>query len=128
MFDLDIHRDPERRKLTANMLTVTHAQDETIMKSHFMVKMAAKSGLENIVKDDKELSACDIIKKLMLTAIPASLGILIGFSQETINLIFVGSLNDPPLLAALGLGNLFVNIGGYAVFYGLNGAMETFVA
>lgn len=128
MFQLDVSDDPERRKLTANLLTVTHAQDEIIMKSHFMVKMRAKSGLDDMMKDDHKLTACDIIKKLVLTAIPASLGILIGFSQETINLIFVGSLNDPPLLAALGLGNLFVNIGGYAVFYGLNGAMETFVA
>lgn len=63
-----------------------------------------------------------------MTAIPASLGILIGFSQETINLIFIGSLNDPTSLAALGIGNLFVNLGGYAVFYGLNGALETFVS
>ena len=36
--------------------------------------------------------------------------------------------NDPKQLAAIGLGNFFVTLLGYAVFYGLNGALETFVS
>lgn len=64
----------------------------------------------------------------MKTAIPASLGAFIGFSQETINLIFIGMQHDAAQLAAIGLGNLFVTMIGYAVFYGLNGALESLVS
>ena len=65
---------------------------------------------------------------LLFTAIPASLGAFIGFSQNTINLIYVGTLNDTKALAAVGLGEMFVTMFGIAVFYGFNGALETLVS
>ena len=69
-----------------------------------------------------------MFKKVLTTALPASLGAIISFSQETMNLLFIGSLNKTIPLAAVGLGNLFINMLGVAIFFGLNGALETLVS
>ena len=69
-----------------------------------------------------------LFKKVVKTALPASMGALISFSQETMNLLFIGSLNKTVPLAAVGLGNIFINMLGCAIFFGLNGALETLVS
>ena len=89
--------------------------------------------IEQSVRDDSssivsEKKTPSVIGPLLSTALPASLGAFIGFSQDTINLIYVGTLGDPKALAAIGLGNLFVTMLGIAVFYGFNGALETLVS
>ena len=43
-------------------------------------------------------------------------------------MFFVGSLNQTVPLAAVGLGNIFINMLGVAIFFGLNGAMDTLVS
>jgi len=48
--------------------------------------------------------------------------------QELVNIWVIGQLNDPELLVAVGLGNVVINILGYGMFLGLNGALNTFVA
>lgn len=77
---------------------------------------------------DSDKRAPSVLTPLLYTAIPASLGALIGFSQNTINLIYVGTLNDAKSMAAVGLGDMFVTMFGIAVFYGFNGALETLVS
>ena len=37
----------------------------------------------------------------------------------------IGKLEDPVLLAAVGMGNCFQNLVGTSVIFGLNGALET---
>jgi Na+-driven multidrug efflux pump len=52
----------------------------------------------------------------------------IAMLQELVNIWVIGQLNDPELLVAVGLGNVVINILGYGMFLGLNGALNTFVA
>ena len=53
---------------------------------------------------------------------------MLGFSQDTINLIYAGTLNNPIDLAAICLATVFVNMIGIAIFVGFNGALETLVS
>lgn len=69
-----------------------------------------------------------IYRETMAQAIPAVLGFLITFSQETISLIFIGSLNSSVQLAAFGMGNIFINMFAYSVYFGMNGAIDTLVS
>ena len=42
--------------------------------------------------------------------------------------MFIGSLGDPVKLAAVGMGNIIINLIGTGVFFGLNSGMETLVS
>ena len=44
---------------------------------------------------------------------------------EMLNYAFVGHLNDKYALAAVGLGNMLINVTAWATTYGLNSALET---
>ena len=44
------------------------------------------------------------------------------------NIYFVGYLNEPVLLAGVGLANSLINVLVFAVTLGLNGALETLVS
>jgi Na+-driven multidrug efflux pump len=41
---------------------------------------------------------------------------------------FIGRLDDLSLINAIGLGNVIMNVLGYATIFGLNGALSTFVS
>ena len=58
-------------------------------------------------------------------AVPAILCGVAGMMQENINLIFIGQLNDPAMMAGVGLGNMLMNCFVYTLAMGLNGALET---
>lgn len=68
--------------------------------------------------------ACTVIKQ----AIPSSLCFVIGMLQENINMIFLGHLNQPALIAGIGIGNMFMNMIGLSIVTGLNGALETLIS
>lgn len=40
----------------------------------------------------------------------------------------MGNLNDPVLLAGVGMGNMLLNVLGFAIIQGMNGALESFVS
>jgi len=44
------------------------------------------------------------------------------------NLVFIGNLGDPALVAGIGMANMIINMIVTAVAYGLNGALETLVS
>lgn len=67
-------------------------------------------------------------RKLLKVAVPAFLCQFLAIFQETINMWFAGSLNDLSMISAIGLGNTFVNLFGYATVFGLNGALSTFAS
>ena len=48
--------------------------------------------------------------------------------QEQINIVFIGSLNDPTKLAGIGLGNMVLNLFANGILIGVNTALETFVS
>lgn len=44
------------------------------------------------------------------------------------NTYFIGNLNDPALLAGVGMGNMLLNVVAFAFMQGLNGALESLVS
>ena len=69
-----------------------------------------------------------MIKTITKIAGPAVVSMFLQLFAEVINTIFVGHLGDSTQLAAVGLGNMAICIVGLAVFWGLNGTVETFVS
>ena len=69
-----------------------------------------------------------IIRRVVQFAIPSSVGSILNIMQQTINLAFIGSLNDPIMLAAVGMGNMLINIMATAPMLGMNSGLETLVA
>ena len=59
---------------------------------------------------------------------PAALGCILVYMVETINLVFVGQLNDIHKLDGVGMGNVILYMIWIAAFTGLNGAFETLVS
>ena len=53
---------------------------------------------------------------------------LIFMLDQLVNTYFVGHLNDPVILAGVGMGNMLINVLCFAVVQGLNGALETYVS
>ena len=53
---------------------------------------------------------------------------MLSIMQQTINLAFIGSLNDPKLLAAVGMGNMLFNLLAICPMLGMNSGLETLVA
>jgi MATE family multidrug resistance protein len=61
-------------------------------------------------------------------ALPATITQIFETFHDSINLWYIGQLNDPLLINGIGLGNVVGNLVGYGVIFGLNGAMGTFVS
>ena len=53
---------------------------------------------------------------------------LVLMLQEMVSIVFLGHLNQPDLLAGVGIGNMFQNMIGLSIVVGLNGALETLIA
>ena len=45
-----------------------------------------------------------------------------------LNIYFIGHLDNPDLLAGVGLGTMLINVLCFALSQGLNGGIESFVA
>ena len=61
-------------------------------------------------------------------AIPLVVGMLLYLLVQLTNTWFIGNLNEPALLAGVGMGNMLINVLCFAVIQGLNGALETLVS
>ena len=60
--------------------------------------------------------------------IPSILKSLIFMLIEAINIIFIGYLNKPILVAAVGLGNMTMNLVCVSNFIGFNNALDTLIS
>ena len=69
-----------------------------------------------------------VIYEILAFAVPASIGSFLNLGQMTMNLIFIGHLNDPVKLAAVGVGTMIINMAGVAPQLGLNSGLETLVS
>jgi Na+-driven multidrug efflux pump len=66
---------------------------------------------------------------LAAIAVPAMMTFVLGSLAELINTYFIGRyLSDPRALAGAGMGNILISMMCLAVFYGLNGALETLIS
>lgn len=61
-------------------------------------------------------------------ATPLVLGMLLFLLVQLTNTYFIGNLNEPVLLAGVGMGNMMVNMLVFAVTEGLNGALESLIS
>ena len=87
--------------------------------------MLQKAPQQSTASDDR---ICVILYKILCFAIPSSVGSVLNLAQQTINLAWIGSLNDPMALAAMGLGNMLTNIIILVPTLSLNNGLETLVA
>ena len=67
-------------------------------------------------------------KIIMKIAVPSVFCMIIMMTQEVVNLIFIGHLNNPEMMAGVGMGNMIQNMIGLSIVIGLNGALETLVS
>ena len=68
------------------------------------------------------------LRKYVNLGLPSILCFLMMIVQEQINIVFIGSLNDPTKLAGIGLGNMVLNLFANGILIGVNTALETFVS
>ena len=61
-------------------------------------------------------------------AIPGVIALFAQFFNEVINIVLISSLNDPVMLAGVGLGNTFMNTLGMSIYFGGNVPAGTFMA
>ena len=47
---------------------------------------------------------------------------------EMINLVIVGHLGDPELIAGIGIGNMTINLFGLSIIFGFNEALDTLIS
>lgn len=85
------------------------------------------------LEDDAEVppqkrSTIEILKEMMYIGIPSSLSLVSQMLIELINLVFIGHLGQSNLVAAVGMGNLWINICGMSILIGLNTGVATFVS
>jgi Na+-driven multidrug efflux pump len=66
-----------------------------------------------------------LVFSILAKAIPSTLGSYLSFLQETTNLVFIGHLNNPFLISAVGMGNIIINCCGLSLIWGLNSALES---
>lgn len=82
--------------------------------------------IENDESDD--INFKDWCIKLIKGSIPTIMGLLFETLVEIINLVFIGSLNDPIMIAGIGLGTLIVNVVALSITTGLWGGIDTLVS
>lgn len=92
------------------------------------------SGLEEIYDLDgfsettSELEQKPLYKtvyEVFISSAPISISLLFIYLIETINIMCIGSFNDPELLTAIGLGTFFTNVIGIIAIFGWPGGMDT---
>ena len=66
----------------------------------------------------------ELFKEVWAKAIPTTVGALTIFLKETVNLIFIGRLDDPVKLASIGLGDTVRMLMGLGMIYSLNTSLE----
>jgi len=66
--------------------------------------------------------------KVTTIASPIVFSMLVYLFVQLVNTFFVGKMDEPALLAGVGMGNMLINVLAFAVMQGLNGAIETFVS
>jgi Na+-driven multidrug efflux pump len=77
---------------------------------------------------NEEETTKTIIVNILKFSFASSVGCVTIFLIEMINIAYAGGFNDLSVLAGVGLANITVNVVAISVIFGMNGALETFVA
>ena len=85
--------------------------------------------LSNKVLTQVKITYWQAVILILVDAIPATFGLLFIFINQTINIIFVGHTStDPEVIAAIGLGTIYINATGYILGMGFLGGVDTLCA
>ena len=66
--------------------------------------------------------------KILHLAIPVALQLVLTIIIEMINLVVVGHLGDPELIAGIGIGNMTMNLLGLSIIFGFNSSLDTLIS
>ena len=69
-----------------------------------------------------------MISEILITAVPAMLSNLSWIMIEVINLMFMGHLGSPAIVAGVGVGTIFINVFGWIILQGINNTIATLVS
>lgn len=83
---------------------------------------------KNLRNYQAEVSSYRILWEFIKIALPTTIGTFFCMFQETVNLYFIGLLNDPRKLSGVGMGNMIINMTGTCMYYGLNSGLETLLS
>jgi MATE family multidrug resistance protein len=73
---------------------------------------------------DPNMGIIDCFVLVGKIAVPPIIGSMLQIIVLMTTIYFIGNLNDPEVLAAVGLANMMVNVLAFATTQGLNGALE----
>lgn len=79
----------------------------------------------NIKNKRANLSLYKLTYKIAVESFPVSIGLIFTILVETINIIYIGKLNNPKKLVAIGIGTCLVNILGCLPLNGIQGGIDT---
>ena len=85
---------------------------------------APKNELE-LAPNKTFMQRAHLIIRLVL---PASASCLVTMMTEIMNLSFIGYLDNPAMLAGVGLGNMTQNICALSIIIGFNSALDTLIS
>jgi len=74
------------------------------------------------------LSYGQTIKEIIVACIPPILSNVFFFFTQLTTLFFIGRTENTEVFAAVGTGNMLINVFCLALCYGLNGTLETFIS
>ena len=89
---------------------------------------AVKTSDENDTEFRDDMNIIECFWMVTKMAVPLVIGMLLYLLVQLTNTYYVGNLNQPILLAGVGMGNMLINVLVFAVTQGLNGALETLVS
>lgn len=124
---MQINRNDSANNKLASLPQVS----QTITEDKDQLADAMKEGSDDSdaapqFSDDMTLLQCFwLITKMASTLI---VGLVLFLIVQLTNTYFIGNMNEPKLLAGVGMGNMLINVLCFAVIQGLNGALETLVS
>ena len=100
-----------------------------ICGTNLVESLILNNQLEDFSKCNSEIKPLRYrLKKYVRLGVVSILCFVMMIVQDQINVAFIGNISDPAKLAGIGLGNMVLNLVPYALLFGVNTALETFVS
>ena len=126
-FQYDDYFAPMPRNLTrAKSILVDGGQAPQLLQALYEMQDSDDDDFKKVAEDDD--TTFGKVRKFLGLAVPSMVTMFVLMIQEIVNLVFVGRLDNPAMLAGVGMGNLTMNILSLSIAYGLNGALESLVS
>ena len=103
-------------------------EEEGLMKNNKNEEEEKINSIRYDVKFPDEMTILECFWLVTKMAVPLVIGMLLYLLVQLTNTWFIGNLNEPVVLAGVGMGNMLINVLCFAVIQGINGALETFVS